>query len=480
MNPSGNALAAARPDTPPRLPWRLWTGVLVAVLAIKLAGVWGDPALRLFMGDSASYLHSALTGWVPPDRSFTYGWLVRHSALALRSPLALVLLQTGLGVAGCLLLMVVLHRRLGVSAAISAVAAIGLALDPSQLFYERLMMAESAGSLALMLHVVLLVTYATTGRLRWMAAAAVAGIAAVSLRFSLLPVVFGLAATVPVVASLCGPRRLAPTWALLMHLGFAALATGAVHHAYMRYYGEQFDGVPTYLQARGMMRLGLVAPLVRPEHFEGTGVPGSVLAEVKLDLADPRTREAQVWTPDGLFAALSRHSSDPEKVARKITGRALRSDPSALLGMGLGNLRDYFDQDMLEHRISDDLARRAPDDGVTSALREHLDYDYAGVAAADTWMTTWFRAGVPWMLFCLFALAPLALASLALSWRTPRRAAALVLCLASLGLFASLLLFSHIPSLRYLHPLPFFVLANLAVIADGWRRRRDQGPGVAR
>ena len=46
----------------------------------------------------------------------------------------------------------------------------------------------------------------------------------------------------------------------------------------------------------------------------------------------------------------------------------------------------------------------------------------------------------------------------------------LLLGLVSVGLVASHLLFAHIVSFRYLHPLPFFVLANLAVLAEAARR----------
>ena len=69
--------------------------------------------------------------------------------------------------------------------------------------------------------------------------------------------------------------------------------------------------------------------------------------------------------------------------------------------------------------------------------------------------------------------------ALALHWRTPARAVVAVLCLASLGLVAGHLLFAHIASLRYLHPMPWFVLANLALVGEAWRRRA-QGPGTPR
>lgn len=469
--------AAARGNALPRWPWAL----LAALLAAKLAVLAGDATLRLFMGDSGSYLHAAITGWTPPDRSFTYGWVVRATALWLASPLALLAAQALAGIGTCLLLAHMLRRRFEARPWLVAVAALLLALEPAQLLYERMVMAESAGTLALVACVALLATYASGARLRWMAAASVAGIVAVSLRFSLLPVVLGLMATVPVVAVLCSRGRWPQPVRLLLHLGFAVLATLATHGAYMQHYGTRLGSEPTYLPARGQMRIGLVAPLVRPAHFEGTGVPASVLSEVKLALDDPTQREGHVWSADGLYGVLSRHAADPQAVARKITSRALRDQPFQLLVLGTGNALDYLDHDARTYRINDDLGRRPPDDGLLAALREHMGYDATGVAGSDSLATRWFSAGAPWLIACYYLLAPLALVMLALCWRGQARAAAGVLCLASLGLVAGQLLFSHVPSLRYLHPMPWFALANLAVIAEMLlRRRADQGPGVAR
>lgn len=481
MTPPGTGLQPTL-DAPPRMPpARAIFAGLTALLAIKLIWLLGDPTLRLFMGDSASYLHSALTGWMPPDRSFTYGILVRVSAVTFGSPLALVLLQTLSGIACSVLLTGLLNQGLGVRFGLAAAAGLLLALDPGQLLYERMMMAESAGTLALVAHVMLLAVYARTGSWRWMVRAAVLGITAVSLRFSLLPVVLGLALTAPLVAALHAPRQRPVLVQLAQHLAIALLATGTLHLAYMQCYRLMPGGEAGYMPASGMMRIGLVAPMVRAEHFEGTGVPGSILADVEPALVDPRNRESHVWTPGGLYQTIARHTDRPEQVARTITSRALRDDPARLLTLGLGNFADYFDAGIREARIADDMGRRPPDAGVLKALRERLQYDAEGVAASDSWATRWFHTGAPWLIGGLFALAPLTLLVLALNWHSPYRPAVLVLCLASLGLVASHLLFAHIPSLRYLHPMPWFVLANLTLLAEGLSRRRGlQGPGTAR
>ena len=45
------------------------------------------------------------------------------------------------------------------------------------------------------------------------------------------------------------------------------------------------------------------------------------------------------------------------------------------------------------------------------ALRKHLRYDARGLETLDTPAPRWFAIGAPWLVFCLFALAPLAVAA---------------------------------------------------------------------
>ena len=56
--------------------------VFLSILLLKLALLAIDPQVRFFFGDSASYLLSAESGWIPPDRSFTYPYLIRATAVA--------------------------------------------------------------------------------------------------------------------------------------------------------------------------------------------------------------------------------------------------------------------------------------------------------------------------------------------------------------------------------------------------------------
>lgn len=73
-------------------PRRAWAGVTfrlingwllfcVLIVAIKLLLLWLDPTPKLYMGDSGSYIRTALIGSIPRDRSYFYGYLVRVFAV---------------------------------------------------------------------------------------------------------------------------------------------------------------------------------------------------------------------------------------------------------------------------------------------------------------------------------------------------------------------------------------------------------------
>ena len=73
--------------------------VVAACLIVKLSVLLLDDRVRLFMGDSATYLWSAVSLQVPPDRSFTYPLLIRYTAGASDSIMTLIWFQSLCGVA---------------------------------------------------------------------------------------------------------------------------------------------------------------------------------------------------------------------------------------------------------------------------------------------------------------------------------------------------------------------------------------------
>jgi hypothetical protein len=58
-----------------------WWLFCVLIFAVKLLLLWLDSTPKLFLGDSGAYIWTALTGWIPSDRSYFYGYLVRWLAV---------------------------------------------------------------------------------------------------------------------------------------------------------------------------------------------------------------------------------------------------------------------------------------------------------------------------------------------------------------------------------------------------------------
>jgi len=137
----------------------IWCLLVLGVLLVKIAIYVIDPAVQFFFGDSRSYIHTALSGWAPPDRSYYYGkfiWLVTYYSSSLAS---LVITQILLTSTVCIALALVLKRFFRVRNEIAVVAALICAVEPVQLFYERSVMTESVSLFFLSAFVVVLLEY---------------------------------------------------------------------------------------------------------------------------------------------------------------------------------------------------------------------------------------------------------------------------------------------------------------------------------
>lgn len=451
-----------------------WSGgLLLALVVLKVAGALLDPQLRLFLGDSSSYLFAARAeDWLPADRSFTYPmlleWLVRPTG----SLHALLYWQSAAGIGVALLLAHVLRVRLGVPAAIVFAAACVFALEPAQLFYERMVLAETFGLLAFAGFFVAASAYLVRANPAWLALAALLGLAAVSLRMNYLPVVIVITLGLPLLFLF--DRRHAPRARVLAaHCVFAAACFWATHGEYRQYVGTLFERPPGYIGQAGFMRMGLVAPLIKPEHFARVGLPAGFADRLEFDLADPHTRASQLWSKGGLADAIGKAGLDVDRTCRKLSAYALRDDPFGVVRLGIGTLGGYFSEDGARLRLTKDLGRDPmpyPPE-VVDTVRTHWGYDITGVAERWTPVSRAFEAGSRWLVACLFLLVPIACLNLLLQWRGPRRLQALLAALFAVGLVASHVLFSNIASYRYLHALPFFVLVNALPLALAWRDR---------
>ena len=443
-------------------------GLCLALIAIKAVFLWFDPVVRVYLGDSAAYLWGAMDdGRLPDDRSFTYSWLIRLLVRPTDGLLTLLRWQAVAGVATALFLFVALRRYLRVSAAVAAGAAVLLAIEPAQLYYERMVLAETAGLLLFVAFYMTAAAYLATSRAWWLPIVATLGLLAASLRLNYLPVVLVISLALPLI-------RAADAWPLawrrlLPHMAVALCAVTVLHVGYRYWVAMIFNSPPGYIARAGFMQLGLVTPLVRPEHFERVGLPRSFADELDYPLSDPDARMEHMWAAGGLVRELRDRQLNVESIARELSRMALRDDPLGLVRLGVGTIGNYFVAERIDHALDNDLGRHQIPHEVLWTLRERWNYDATGLPTRVTVVSRYFERATWWLVACLFLLPVISVWNVVVYWRTPQRTQAVLAALFGLGLFLAHVLFVNVAFYRYLHPLPFFVLLNAAGLA-AWRR----------
>ena len=457
---------------------RTFAWMIGLVVVLKIIALVIDPQMRLFLGDSATFLLAArIDDWMPPDRSFVYPILIRWMVLPTGSLGVLLYWQTLAGIATALMMGWVLRWRLDLPRTFALVVVCVIALAPEQLFYERMVLAEAFGLCAFVAFFAAASAYLVRGDVIWLPITVLLGLLAVSLRMNYAPVVIVISLMLPLLRLFDPVAR--PPWRVPVAHCLLALACFALTHgAYRDYVGERFKTEPGYIGSSGFMRMGLIAPLIKPDDFVRAGLPADFAKRLTFDLADPDTRPAQLWTKGGLADAIAKEGLDVDATCRKLSDHAFRDDPFGLVRLGVHTLGGYFDRSNARMRLTKDLARNPspyPDE-VIADVRDHWHYDISGAAQRWTPVSRWFSAGSSWLVACLFLLLPLGIANVAVHWRDPRRVQYLLGALIGVGLVLTEVLFSSIASYRYLHAFPLFVMVNaLPLAVTLWRRVVSRG-----
>ena len=430
--------------------------VLIALKAISLAA---DPTIRVYLGDSAAYLYGARDdGRLPDDRSFIYSFLIRVLVRPFEQLTVLAWWQSLAGVIVAALLWAVLVHRFALPRKVAFLAACALALEPAQLYYERMVLAETFGLLAFVMLFAAGAAYVTSRRLWWLPIAAAVGLLSASLRLNFLPIALVIPLVLPLLPAF--DRKPVAWRSTAVHLAVAIVAVAVMHVGYRAWVGSIFDVPAAYLGRAGFMQLGLVMPLVKPEHLVQVGLPADFESQLQFPLADPDARMPHLWAPGGFVPVLRQRGLDVERIARQLARLAIADDPLGLVRLGLHTSADYFREAEIASALYNDLGRRELPYDVLWNLREHWGYDATGLPTRVTVVSKWFEIGTWWLVACLVALGPVAVASAIAQWHGEHRLPALLAGLFGIGLVVTHVLFVPVAFYRYLHPLPFFVAVN--------------------
>lgn len=457
-----------------------WLALAAALVAVKTGWLAVDRAPMLFLGDSEAYLWTAVQGWIPPDRSFAYGYALRVLALWPGSVAPLIAAQVAASIVAALILAWLLRRAFDVPPALAfATCVLWAAAEPLALLYERYLMTEALALPAFAAFTLCAVRYAQGRRLPDLVLAHLAGVAVIAMRTMFVPVALAFAVLLPPAAWL--GRRDAARSALrrgfLVALAVSVAAVAAAHWGY-RTLHSAVGGDRGYSRADGFFLLAAWAPLLRAGDFPEAALGARVLAASTCEQADRFAREAQRWSPHCIVGALVREDGDVERanrVARRTALRALRRAPLDVAALAAATWLDGLVPSRVRDAAAWDRGTRPLGPDTVALLRDRL-----GVAQPETLPARatpsrrWHEAALPWLV--ALALVPLvALAALLVAPATQRRGLAVVALLATCMAGACALgATGTVP--RYLHATAWLAMIPLAVLAAR-AARRAQRPG---
>jgi hypothetical protein len=456
----------SRPDTaaPPGAVHApsFWAGLALGVVALKVLGLALDPHPAFFLGDSGSYLHTALTGWVPTDRSYWYGVVVAAIVGSTQSLTPLVVAQTMAGAATALLAawwscLVFRPGRL-----VLCVVAVACALEPSQLLFERYVLTESFALFLLALQLVAATQVIVRGRWYWMPLVVLAGVAVIALRPSLGPVVIAISACAPMLARAAGTIR--TVVALLVQAGTVILVAAAP--------------LATANVYTGTFLLAAWSPLLEPTDLGDAALAGRVLEGLDLTNPDLFTREANLWPADGLVKRLTREIPDTvelDRVARQAALSIAVRDPLGVAAVAWSTYASVWNRKNRGRLMRWDVGQNPLDvefrKRLASSFRLVVDERPQPTPTSRHYLKVGSWAAT------VYLLAPILLLAVSVSRPTPQRNALILMAIASAVLLASIAFFATLPVVRYLQPIGWMVIAGCipglaGVASSAWRAGR--------
>lgn len=453
------------------LRWDYWLWLLVTLLALKALLFQLDPDVGFFLGDSATYLYTAVEQWIPPDRSWTFGYFVAEAIGPERSLERLVIIQVLLNVLSCLLLALVLIRFLRCSPGIAAAAAMLCAVEPIQLLFERYVMAETLSLLVFAVFMVSLLSYLRRGHLGWLFVAALLAVAAASLRTAYLPVVLGLSVMAVLYYGLfCAgrdpdnpdapPRLWRKLVTLVAHAGvFVVLFS----HAWALERAQVKDESHT-----GYYLLASWSPLLADAHFKEDPELQWLFEDLPCTVEVFSERVGQMWLEDCLLDRIGKHYEGKQQradFATGLAGRILSHDPLGVLDAAWRTWIEPWDDGNLFRLLRIDRGREPEtEESFVELMDEYFNMDVTRWNHRKSLTKDWYDYNVWWYRGLL--LAPFLLI---LWWLFTLRTLNPYSLMIAAAATSSLLVVNAtvtLTSMRFYHAIAWLSIIGLASIVD--------------
>ena len=463
-----------------------WWVFCALVLAIKLLLLWLDPTPKLFMGDSGSYLHTALTGWIPDDRSYFYGYLVRWLAVWPHSLAPLVLSQTLASAVTAIVFALICRRFFEISNSLSFLFGILCALDPCQLIWERYVMTETFSLLLYVLVLYWSLAYLRDRRLWQLAVVQMLSVLLIGFRMSYLLIVQACTVLLPLIAFvLCGLPALrnpseprAPKVRVLSGLThvIASIAIMFVTHGAYKYAnGWLSNREPAYLYDAGAHLCAVWAPALEPSDASDPRFGELIANGHQFKIKDLRSRNAQQYGEGFLiwrWREIERNRRTNDRVTRETAINAVRRRPLEIVRLAVQTYMEYWDIRSIWRYARIDLGYGKLHDDTVKMFAEKFGFQTVKQLPVRPYslLQEYFLAA--WPYYFILVVSPLVCAFAI--WLSRDRTLALLLFIHASIMMVVVTALSPQPCIRYLQPISLLTLLSIAICVD-WLARRP-GP----
>jgi hypothetical protein len=443
-----------------------------------------DPSPKFYMGDSRSYIATAVTGWIPPDRSFFYGYVIRWLAVWTSSLTPLLIFQTLVGAMTAIIVAAICRGAFGLPPLLSFAAGLACCFDPLQLLWERYVMTET---ISLLIYAVMLyVCFRYLKRKKIADLVLVQAIATllIGFRISYLLLVQVNAVLLPLLAFLPLSRsdletayvqHHVPAIRLLGHIVLSCALMFVLHHAYKELNGKVSKRYPAYGYDTGLHLLAAWAPALDPSDAPDPRLQQVIAQGKAYHIRDLDLRNNQRFSPDFLvdrWQRMEKQLVKANEIARQTAVRALRRNPLGILRLAGQTYLEFWQPALLLKYAQLDLGHPlTPNDTAVLATYFHLvQTPSVSAAARPTLLQKYFLAA---RYYCLLALVLPVFALITVLIRPGSIDGPLILIHATV-LVCVISLFTVNPSIRYVQPISLLAILTIAAWVPYVPARRNR------
>ena len=462
-----------------------WWRFCLLILALKFALLALDPLPKFFMGDSGSYIWTALTGWMPPDRSFLYGYVIRWSSLWTGSLTSLLILQAFLGAVTAILVAIICRWIFGLASRLSYLSGFLCSLDPLQLVWERYVMTETISLFFYVLMLLFSFLYLKERRLWQLAIVQILSVLVISFRISYLLVIQMSAFFLPLIAFLPEIRaafrkhsstqsRMSVARSAGFHLALSILLLFVLHQGYQQVNGGLAGREPAYLHTSGLSLLATWAPALKPTDSPDPRLSELIARGGQFQLNDVWSRANQLYSPAYLvdrWKQIEPNAAISNQVAKQTALHALLHRPMGVATLGAMTFLSYWAFSHTHRQAKADLGEASLPKSVTSDLAAHfrLSPPRRGEAKAYTFLQRYHLRAQPY--YYIVLLSPFVCGGLIFF---VSEGYVFLLFLHSWILLGTVTILSQVASVRYLQPMSLLTILIFAVLVKAVTDRRSR------